>query len=214
MIKKSIPFILSLLISQQAIAGVCDYRPSKVLGGGATTGAATLALTGVGAKAAGFYTLVHAGSGATMLASTAAGVSGAGTIGIIGGTAGIVGTIGSIIMAPAVMLGGAILGVGVGALEGACYFTVKRVDDYDMVIGIMKNMSERADPKFFHLVNVGKDLHYIKVADKFNKLGEPISHKKYKVKNLYVEDGILRHKDWFVNTKIGKVLVTDGNEPK
>ena len=44
------------------------------------------AAAGVGMKAAGFYTLKHSVTGATMLASKLAGSSAAGTIGIIAGT--------------------------------------------------------------------------------------------------------------------------------
>ena len=102
------------VISQSAIAEVCDYRPSKVVGAGVT------AVIGAGMKAAGVYVFPHA-AGATMLGSTAAGASAAGTIGIIAGTGGVVGTTGAFIISPIVIGTAAIAAVGVAAWEGGCY---------------------------------------------------------------------------------------------
>lgn len=80
-------FALAGFLAQPVFAGVCDYRPSQLIGGKSTTvvagdSGATVA-TGVGLKAAGIYTLTRATNGAAMLGSTAAGVSAAGTTGII-----------------------------------------------------------------------------------------------------------------------------------
>ena len=60
--------LVSLLVVvcfvQPAAAGVCDYRPSNLIGGIATGGVAgasgAAAVTGIGMKAAGIYTLTHA----------------------------------------------------------------------------------------------------------------------------------------------------------
>jgi hypothetical protein len=85
-----------------AHADTCDYRPSRILGdtvSNAVVGGGIAASTATGAASAlGVYTLVNAGSGLTMLGSTLAGASGAGTIGIIAGTGGAIGTAGAIIL--------------------------------------------------------------------------------------------------------------------
>src|SRR5487761_2333224 len=91
--------LLSLCcLVQPAIAGVCDYRPSKIIGsvatGGVTSASGAAAAAGIGMKAAGLYTITHATTGAAMLGSSAAGVSAAGTTGIIAGTSGVLGTVG------------------------------------------------------------------------------------------------------------------------
>lgn len=106
------------------LADLCYWRPSRLLG---DTAAGTLeassvaaATVGVTAKMAGFYTLTHAASGATMLGSTAGGVSAAGTVGIMGGTGGAIGTVASIVMAPAVIGTSATVAVGGGATEIYC----------------------------------------------------------------------------------------------
>lgn len=121
--------LLSGLIAKTAIAGVCDYRPSQLIGGTPTGviagGAGTAAATGVGLKAAGIYTLTHATTGAAMLGSTAAGASAAGTTGIIAGSAGFLGTVGAVLMSPFVIIPATITAVGVGAYEGGCYLSGK-----------------------------------------------------------------------------------------
>ena len=122
--------LVSVTLSQAASAGTCDYVPSKLIGAGATgvvaTGAGATAAAGMGLQAAGFYTITHAVTGATMLASTAGGASAAGTVGIMGGTAGVVGTVGAVLMSPFVIIPAAAVAVGVGAYEGGCYFYLKK----------------------------------------------------------------------------------------
>jgi hypothetical protein len=122
--------IASLLVSalgvSSALAGVCDHRPSKVLGeatGAIAGGTGAVAATGFGMKAAGLYTITHATSGAWMLGSTAAGASAAGTTGIIAGSAGVLGTAGTVLMSPFVIVPAAVTAVGIGAYEGGCYLS-------------------------------------------------------------------------------------------
>ncbi len=123
-----VSLLLSGFLAQTAIAGVCDYRPSQLIGGvttGAVAGSAgAAAATGIGMKAAGIYTLTHT-AGAAMLGSTAAGASAAGTIGIIGGSAGFFGTVGLVLMSPFVIIPAAVTAVGIGAYEGGCYLSGK-----------------------------------------------------------------------------------------
>lgn len=123
-------FLAAVMSSQFAIAGICDHRPSKMIGAGLTgsvaTGAGATAAAGVGMKAAGFYTITHAASGAAMLGSTAGGASAAGTVGIMGGTAGAVGTVGAFLMSPFVIVPAAIVAGGVGIYEGGCYLSSKK----------------------------------------------------------------------------------------
>lgn len=120
---------LAGLSTQSAFAGVCDHTPSKLIGAGLTgsvaTGAGATAAAGIGMKAAGFYTLTHAITGATMLGSAAGGASAAGTVGIMGGTAGAIGTVSAALMSPFVIVPAAIVAGGVGIYEGGCYLSSK-----------------------------------------------------------------------------------------
>ena len=99
--------------SQPALADVCDYRPSKIIGDGTTNslavGTGITAATGIGMKAAGYYTITHATTGTTMLGSTATGASAAGTIGIISGTGNAIGSIGAVLMSPFIIIPAAIV---------------------------------------------------------------------------------------------------------
>lgn len=199
---KTIIFPILLAASASpAFADFCDYRPSQLIGdsgAGAvgTVGAAT-AVAGTAAKAAGFYTLTHAATGATMLASTAGGASAAGTVGIMGGTAAGVGTVGAFLMAPVTIIVGAVTAVGVAAYEGGCYFTDERVTDYDDVLKIMENMAANADPTVFRLVVVD--------GEKQIQVGEKGKSDNYWVGDLYIVNGTLMNRDWFKNTTIGKI---------
>jgi len=119
-------FIATLSLATLPVqAGPCDYSPSKLIGAGATGVSAAIAgataAAGASLKAAGFYTITHAVTGATMLASTAGGASAAGTVGILGGTAGAIGTAGAVLMSPFVIIPGVIVAGGVATYEGACY---------------------------------------------------------------------------------------------
>lgn len=119
--------LISGLLVQSAMAGVCEHRPSKVIGGAATgtvgVGTATVAAGGIGMKAAGLYALTHATTGAAMLGSTAAGASAAGTAGILAGSAGVLGTVGAVLLSPFVLIPAAVTAVGIGAYEGGCYLS-------------------------------------------------------------------------------------------
>lgn len=117
-------------LSPPAFADVCDYTPSKQIGSGWTksiaAGGGATAAAGIGLKAAGYYTLTHAVTGATMLGSTAAGASAAGTVGIMGGTAGAIGTVGATLMSPFVIIPAAAVTGGIGIYEGGCYLALKK----------------------------------------------------------------------------------------
>lgn len=116
---------LAAALSGPAVADICAYKPSRMIGAGATgivsTGSASLAAVGLSMKAAGFYTLVHAASGATMLASTASGASAAGTVGIIGGTAGTIGSVSAVLMSPMVIVPAVVVAGSATLFEGGCY---------------------------------------------------------------------------------------------
>lgn len=195
-----------------AFASACDYRPSNLIGGVGTGAAAAtggaVAAVGAGAKAAGFYTLTNAVTGMTMLGSTAGGVSAAGTVGIMGGTAGAVGTVASIIMAPATIIAGVVLGAGVAVYEGACYFTVERVEDPEVIGGIVDNLAANADPEYLRLTEINGE-QFLLIADEHDSKKKAVSWKRYNTSKLYIEEGILKHKDFGPNTQIGRVSLVN-----
>lgn len=193
-----------------AHADTCDYRPSRILGdtvSNAVVGGGIAVSTTTGAASAlGVYTLVNAGSGLTMLGSTLAGASGAGTIGIIAGTGGAIGTAGAIILNPFVWVPAAIIGVGGGGFEAACAFLVdERITEYDEVLAVMQSFATHADPEYFRLVTNAIPA-FISLSD-----GEG-TWTRYDIENLYIADGVLKHRDWGRNTVIGRVILLSDSD--
>lgn len=188
-----------ILVSTPIYAGVCDYKPSKLVGEAVSTAAAavggSVAATGVGLQAAGYYTLVHSTSGLVMLGSTAAGASAAGTTGIIAGSAGTGAAIASILMAPVTIVVGAITVVGVGSFEGACYFQIERIDDPFQVRGIIESIAAN-DPAVSVVETDGGPAMVLELED---------GQESYMIRNLYIADGNLMHRDWLRNTNLGPV---------
>ena len=149
--------VLSALLlsstASTASGAVCDWRPSQFLGTAtaAVAGGGAVAAS-VGMKAAGFYTLVNAGSGLTMLGTTLAGASAAKTVGIIAGTGGLIGTIGAVVLAPVTAVIGGVVAVSGAGLEAVCYFSDERITEYSEILGIMQHLDENHDPERFELV--------------------------------------------------------------
>ncbi|MFZ1662987.1 MAG: hypothetical protein WAT77_13610 [Paracoccaceae bacterium] len=193
---------LSLIGSNSANAGMCDYRLSGLMGADATaafaTSASSVAVGGTAMTAAGFYTITNATTGATMLASTAGGASGAGTVGIMGGTAGVVGTASSIVMAPAVIAAAAGAALGAVGIEGACYMADDRITDYDQVLMAVRNAASKIDPSVFKVVEPAGSKHgdYILVKDRKGNFSG------YAVANLFIVNGELMNRDRLRNTDV------------
>ena len=186
-------------------ADTCDYRPSRILGDAGSkamigSGVAVSSASGA-ASAMGLYTLVHAGSGLTMLGSTMAGASGAGTIGIIAGTGGVIGAAGAVILNPFVWVPAAIVGLGGGGFEAACAFLVdERITEYEEVLEILMSFSVHADPEYFRIVTNAIPA-FIELSD-----GDG-SWTRYDIEDLYIADGMLKNRDWGPNTSIGRVVL-------
>lgn len=193
--------ILSLsAISGAASAGICEYKPSKVIGKGATAVGTVIAggsaVGGAGLQAAGYYTLVHSTTGLTMLGSTAAGASAAGTVGIVAGTGGFLGTAGAILMAPVTIIVGTVTLASVGAYEGACYFSVDRITDEQQVREIVRSVARKDPAVAFFRVSEGEVME-------ITAAGET---RRYLLRKLYIADGHLKHRDFGLNTDLGQIL--------
>jgi hypothetical protein len=162
----------------------------------------TAAGAGAVMKAAGFYTLVHAGSGLTMLGSTMAGASAAGTVGIIAGTAGAIGTVGAVLLAPVTIVVGGVTAVGVGGFEAACYFTDERITNYDEILAFMQHLAQHHPEDRFQLVTgiPGRRDDAIKI---WNPLDGDLD--TYLVADLYIVNGTLMHRQWGPNRSLGYI---------
>jgi hypothetical protein len=206
-------FFLSIMAASVE-AGVCDYRPSEMIGAAASaalgTAASTVAVTGATANAVGVYTLVHATSGLTMVGGTWAGASAAGTAGIIAGTGGAIGTVVAVVTAPATITAAAIGGIVIGSFEGVCYFSDTRIVDYREVDAIVQNIAVTA-PEELYLYFPARDGR----EDAFIRVRDPDSEEArfddYDVVDLYIVNGVLKHDGWVWNKTIGLIGEIQGD---
>jgi len=205
-LNKSLAVGLWLTVGTSAAsAAVCDWRPSQFLGSAtaAVTGGSAIAI-GTGMKAAGFYTLVHASSGLTMLGGTWAGVSAAGTAGIIAGTGGLIGTVGAILLAPITAILGGAAALGGAGFEAACYFTDERITEYSEVLLIMQHLDEHHAPERFRLV-VGIPGRQDDAIRIWNAETEELD--RYLVSDLYLVNGRLwASRSWRRDVDLGMLL--------
>lgn len=119
--------VLTFVWVTSTFSGVCDYRLSQLVSPGAaaatvTAGSAGASIGPAAMTVGGLYFFPHAASGSLMLGSTLAGASGAGTIGIIGGSGFAAGAL-AILTAPITLLVAAGTAVTVGGVEASCYFS-------------------------------------------------------------------------------------------
>ncbi len=190
--------ITAVLLPAAAAAAVCDYKPSRLLGSMVSAANARTGGPAAAAGAVGHYTLVNASSGLTLL-----GAAGGTASGLATGASSFLASAIAFVTAPATIVAGSVTAVALGGYEGACYFSVERVTDPGMVTAILRDMETEADPDRFNLVtpqNTG-DLTLV-----LRDPATPRQVRTYAVRNLYIADGMLLHRDRLLNTRIGKVI--------
>ena len=179
------PFLLCLAAAP-ASADLCDYRLSRLAGAGAS--AARDAATPEGAVRAGRFGLTHAATGASIAGSVGSAVSGSGAAAALASP-------------PGLIVGGLAV-IGAGGTEAYCHFRPERIDDYDTVLAILAEIARDADPARFSLVTpetgFAETAHIVITADD----GEVWD---YEVANLYIVDGVLKHRDRGRDTVIGNL---------
>lgn len=218
-----------------ASAEICDYRPSVLVGAGASAAkqhsGAAVQTAGSAAKAAGFYTLTQVVSGGTVSAAGAAGAGAAAT-----GTTGLLSSMGgvaAVLTAPATIIGAAVVGGGSLIYEGYCYYAVDdRRTAPEEVVPVLRNLGENADPDFMRFVDLTvpaealddsvtpddlelEETYLLKVAKSWNTHGTPMTWTSYRASRLYIVNGQLRYKDFGRDTRIGDlgfVIAQDDTE--
>lgn len=187
---------MTVLAATQATAAACDYTISKLAG--KTLAAVKSTNAGAALQSAGYYTLAHAGSGLTFLGTTSAGAS------LAGSASGLLGTVSTIVMAPATLVIGGIAVVGVGSFEGYCYLQVKRITDPYEVRKIIESIAEHDDAVSIVATDDG-DAMALMVGDKT---------KTYLLRKLYIADGNLKFRNLGLNTNLGPVAFTSKELPE
>ncbi len=190
--------IFSFSVVANAFAGVCDLRLSQLIsptgasvavataGTGATVGPATMALGGL-------YFFPHATSGTLMLGSILSGPSGAGTIGIIGGS-GFAASVLAVLTSPITLIAAAGTAVTVSGLEVGCYFVDERITDEAEVLAILRQVAMTANEDYFRLFDVSaEEAAEMGTVSRVRIPDEEGVFQFYEVANLYIVNGELMH---------------------
>lgn len=182
-------------------AGLCDYKPS-ILAGAAVekAGAAGKALTPVakdGARAAGQWMLMHPGQSVSLISGAAGGATSAAT-----SAGGVAATVTSIATAPVTLAVGAVTFAAAGGYEGACYFKVERVTDAEAVRAIIDNITLTDPLVWTRNTNKGPVM----------VLAGPEGETIYPIRKLYIADGVLKVRDWGLNSTLGPVAYVEPDE--
>ena len=213
----SLSTALSFFWVTSAFAGVCDYRLSQLVSPTAATAVVTAGGAGVSAGPAtmvlgGLYFFPHA-TGGLMLGSTLAGASGAGTIGIIGGSGFAAGVL-AVLTAPITLFVAAGTAITVGGVEAGCYLVDERITDEEKVRAILVQTALTTNEDHFKLFDVSDeeaaetgDVSRIRIPDEEGK------YQFYEVKNLYIVNGELLHRDWFFNSSLGNITAALVSQP-
>jgi len=148
-----------------------------------------------------------------MLGSTLAGASGAGTMGIIGGSGFAAGVL-AVLTAPITLLIAGGSAVTVGGLEAGCYFVDERITDEPEVLAILRKVALTTNEDYFKLFEVSNEegaetgtVSRVRIPD------EDGEYQFYDVANLYIVNGELKHRDWFLNTSLGNIAAAMVTQP-
>tara|TARA_B110000908_G_C9908081_1_gene294072 strand:- start:92 stop:589 length:498 start_codon:yes stop_codon:yes gene_type:complete len=159
------------------------------------------------------YFFPHAASGTVMLGSTLAGASGAGTIGIIGGSGFAAGVL-AVLTAPVTVVIAAGTAITVGGVEAGCYFVDERITEEEKVHAILRQVSLTANEEYFKFFDVSdEEAAEVGTASRVRIPDEDGEYKFYEVQNLYIVNNELLHKDWFLNTSLGNIAATMVSQP-
>ncbi|WP_425070697.1 hypothetical protein [Sagittula sp. S175] len=192
---------MAVMVGGPAVAegrDLCAYKPSVMAEAAADKAGAALAGTGqaakAGARAAGNWMLMHPGQSVSMVSSAAGAASGAAS-GAAAGAGGLAASVGAIVTAPVTLVAGAVTFAAVGSYEGLCYFKVERVTDADEVRAIIDNISATDPLVWTRNTNKGPVM----------VLAGPEGETVYPIKRLYIADGMLKVRDWGLNSTLGPV---------
>ncbi|AML52563.1 hypothetical protein [Falsihalocynthiibacter arcticus] len=140
-----------------------------------------------------------------MLGSTLAGASGAGTVGIIGGSGFAAGVL-AILTAPITLVVAAGTAVTVGGVEAGCYFVDERITEEEEVVAILRQAALTSNEDYFKLFDVrGEEAAETGAVSRVRIPDADGTYQFYEVENLYITNGELLHRDWFFNTSLGNI---------
>jgi hypothetical protein len=212
------PILLAALLAAPTLvqADICDFRPSILAGkagqAAKSTAGAVASVATDGVRAIGVYTLENPVSGVSMI-STSVSSAAAASSSVAAGAGGALTTAGAIATAPVTIAVAGLTAVALGSYEGVCYLRQERITNYDEILYIVANLSANSDPTMFRLIPEGteyvtlKGRNAIAGDDKVRIAAAGVGPFLFDVKNLYITDGVLMHRDAGRNTVIGNVAL-------
>ncbi|MEN8683370.1 hypothetical protein [Marivita sp.] len=212
------PILLAALLAAPTLvqADICDFRPSILAGkagqAAKSTAGAVTSVAADGVRAMGVYTLENPVSGVSMI-STSVNSAAAASSSVAAGAGGALTTAGAIATAPVTIAVAGLTAVALGSYEGVCYLRQERITNYDEILYIVANLSANSDPTMFRLIPEGteyvtlKGRNAIAGDDKVRIAAAGVGPFLFDVKNLYITDGVLMHRDAGRNTVIGNVAL-------
>jgi hypothetical protein len=188
-----------------ALANLCNYRLSNMIPRQDTPAVeAARAAAGLQDDAGGMvFVMINPRTGETRVGATDAGRQGNADDGFVARTARVLGAAVAVVAgdSPLLAAGGAALGAG---LEAACFLRDDRITDYDAVLEVLRAVDASMPPDLFALVEPGESHRdaYVRLS---RNDGYDLS--EYRVRDLYIVNGQLRHRDWGVNDVVGDIAV-------
>ena len=192
---------LALILGASAArAELCDYRLSQLVERGASPAIEAARAAVPQAEGPVLYLMVNPGTGQTSLGATGAGTP---DDGILTRTARLFGSAIAIVSSnsPLAQAGSTALGAG---LEAVCFFRDERITGYDEVLRVLRAVDANMPPDLFALIEPG-----LERRDAFVRLDRNDGYDlvEYPVRDLYVVNGQLRHRDWGLNNVVGDIAV-------
>jgi len=191
-----------ILGTTTAEASICDYRLSSLIQrrGSPAMEAERAATATPEDQGPVLYFTVNPRTGETSLGATG---SGSPNDGFLTRTARVLGSAVAVVTrdSPLVSAGGAVAGAGIEAL---CYFRDERITDYDDVLAVLETVSLTMPPDLFAVIEPG-----LERRDAFVRLNRNDGYDavEYQVKDLYIVNGQLRHRNWGVNDIVGDITI-------
>ncbi len=113
----------------------------------------------------------------------------------------MIGSTVAFLMSPLVIGAAAAAAIGTGGVEGYCAFLVdERITEYPEVLRTLQAIVVDDDPSLkLEIYNP------IQETARLFMRGPDNNWAAYDVANLYIVEGVLMHRDWFRNTRIGSV---------
>ncbi|MCW1934779.1 hypothetical protein [Pararhodobacter zhoushanensis] len=195
---------LPSLAPMAAQAGLCDYRLSQVIErrqspAGDAARAANAAPSDPGPM---LYLMVNPRTGATSVGATG-GAQAQPDSGVLVRTARLLGAAVAMVGAESPLLGISSTAIGVG-LEAVCRLQDERINGYDDVLGVLREVDANMPPDLFALIEPG-----LERRDAFIRFSRNDGYEmsEYPVKDLYIVNGRLYLRNWGVNEIVGDIAV-------